>query len=69
MKKMFTARGVSGWSASIFGKGREYLHVEVRSGRPPINFLGIRIMSLRDEGHFIGLIRLLMPGEFLTQLY
>jgi hypothetical protein len=33
-------------------QGREDLHNEVRSGRPPIGFLDIRILALLDERRF-----------------
>jgi hypothetical protein len=41
---------------------------EVRSGRPPIDFLDIRILAVPDEQPFIRLIRLLKVWVFPAQL-
>jgi DNA-binding transcriptional ArsR family regulator len=37
---------------SVFLQGREDLHDEVRSGKPPIDFLGIRILVSLDKHPF-----------------
>jgi Mn-dependent DtxR family transcriptional regulator len=44
-------RSARGW-CQYARQGREDLHDEVRSGRPPIDFLEIRILALLDEQHF-----------------
>jgi hypothetical protein len=45
-------------------QGREDLHDEMQSGRPPMDFLDIRILALLDEQPFTQLIRLLKLGCF-----
>jgi hypothetical protein len=44
-------RSVRGWCQYV-RQGREDLHDDVRSGRPPIDFLDIRILALLDEQPF-----------------
>jgi hypothetical protein len=45
-------RSVRRWCQYV-RQGRENLHDEVRCGRPPIDFLDIRILALRDGWPFI----------------
>jgi hypothetical protein len=44
-------RRVRQWCQYVW-QGREDLHDEVRLGRPPIEFLDIRILALLDQEHF-----------------
>jgi hypothetical protein len=60
-------RSVQRWYEYV-RQGREDLQDEVRSGRPPTDFLGVRILALPDEQPFIRLIRLPKNRVFLTQL-
>jgi hypothetical protein len=47
----YSERGVRRWCQYV-RQGREDLHDEVRSGRPPIDFLDIRILASLDEQPF-----------------
>jgi hypothetical protein len=47
----YSERSVRRWGQYV-RQGREDLHDEVRSGRPPIDFLDIRILALPDEQPF-----------------
>jgi hypothetical protein len=60
---IYSERSIWGWCQYVL-QGREGLRNEVRSGRPPIDFLDIRILALLDEQLFIRLIRLLKPSVF-----
>jgi hypothetical protein len=64
----YSKRRVGRWRQYV-RQGCKDLDDDEGPGRPPNDFLDLRIMALLDESHFIRFVRLLIPWECPTQPY